>query len=169
MSGVDGFVAEDAVDGEVAAWAGVGCQTVEDVGGNGGCVGAQDQFSGFRVGVGVAVADGAESTVLVYFFDVVVVLLVIDCGGRGGCQTGIVEFRVLFHGFEGRVCDGVGAGRVGAYGVRDVEGVLEVAGGVLLGHEEGVEVPESSVDESVRTTSVIEVGGRDRSQELTCQ
>jgi hypothetical protein len=125
-------------------------------------MGAQDQFCGFRVGVGVAVADGAESTVLVYFFDVVVVLLVVDCGGRGGCQTRVVEFCVLFHGFEGRVCDGVCAGRIGAYGVRDVEGVLEVAGGVLLGHEEGVEVPEASVDESRQSLSVAEVGGRDR-------
>jgi hypothetical protein len=37
---------------------------------------------------------------------------------------------------------------VGVRRIGDVEGVLEVAGGVLLGDEEGVEVPEASFDET---------------------
>jgi hypothetical protein len=86
---------------------------------------------------------------LVYFADVVVVFLVVEFWGRGRSETGIVEFCVLFHGFHCGVCDGIGTGEVGRYGVRDVEGVLEITGGMLLGNEECVKVPESSINESV--------------------
>ncbi len=41
---------------------------------------------------------------------------------------------------------GVGARFVGLAWVGDVEGVLEVAGRVLLGDEEGVKVPEAGFD-----------------------
>lgn len=41
---------------------------------------------------------------------------------------------------------GIFAGFVGVGWVRDEEGVLLVAGGVLLGDEEGVEVPEAGLD-----------------------
>ena len=142
---------------------------MQDIGGNSGCVGAQDEFCGFGIVVGVAVADGAESSVLVYFADVVVVLLVVKRrrGGRG--QAGIVEFCVLFQGFHGGVGDGVGTGEVGGDRIGDVEGVLKITGGVLLGDEESVKVPETSVDESAGVSLVNEVERRQFSDVLTCR
>lgn len=41
------------------------------------------------------------------------------------------------------------AGLVAKLGVGDVKGILQVAGGVLLGHIEGVKVPEASLDKFV--------------------
>ena len=47
MSGVDGFVAKDAVDGEVADGVGFGGEGVEHGRGDGGGVGAEDEAEGF--------------------------------------------------------------------------------------------------------------------------
>ncbi len=38
---------------------------------------------------------------------------------------------------------------IGDLGVRDVKGVLQIARGVLLGHEEGIKVPEARLDKLV--------------------
>ena len=59
VGGVDGFVAEDAVDGEVARWPRVDGEFVQHVGADGGRVGAEDEAEGFGVFEGVAVADRA--------------------------------------------------------------------------------------------------------------
>lgn len=93
MGGVDGLVAEDAVDGEVAAGARVGGQAVQAVCRDGGGVGAQDQALGLCVGEGVAVADGAVLAVLVGFAHIGVVLGVVElgrvvCGFCGGVVEG---------------------------------------------------------------------------------
>ena len=65
VGGVDGFVAEDAVDGEVACGMGVLGKVVEHGGRDGGGVGAEEEAAGFGGGEGVAVAEGGESAVLV--------------------------------------------------------------------------------------------------------
>lgn len=44
---------------------------------------------------------------------------------------------------------GVGTGRVPGRGVGDVKSILEIAGRVLLGHEESVEIPEAGLDKAV--------------------
>ena len=85
---------------------------------------------------------------MVYSLNVFPVFLVVAwldfCLFRGGEET----FRTGFHGVELRFCFGVCAGLVGFGRVGDEEGVLHVAGGVLLRDEEGVEVPEAGVDEA---------------------
>lgn len=57
MSGVDRFVAEDAVDGEVFCGSGLAGESVKDPGGQGGGVGAEAETQAFVFGPGVAVAD----------------------------------------------------------------------------------------------------------------
>lgn len=145
MGGVDGLVAEDAVDGEVTGRSRVGGQAVQHVGGYGGRVRAQDEAQGFRVFEGVPVADGAVFAAFVHLFDVCPVLGVVE---------GLSVFLVLGEEGGGAVWEvgwwvGVDAGFVGLRWVGDVECVLEVAGGVLLGDEEGVEVPEAGFDVAV--------------------
>ncbi len=56
MRRVDGFVAEDSVDAEVAGGTGVEGEFVQHVGRDCGCVGAEDEAQGFLGGPGVAVA-----------------------------------------------------------------------------------------------------------------
>lgn len=130
MGGVDRLVAEDAVDGEVARGRGAAIRAllrgelVEERGGDGGGVRAQDQAQRLVGGPGVSVSDRAVLAVLVHLLDVVPVRL------------GVLALLL-------------GTGPVGDLGVGDVEGVLQVAGRVLLGHEEGVEVPEAGLDELV--------------------
>ena len=80
MRGVDGLVAEDAVDGEVARGPRVGGELVEHVDGGGGRVGAEDEAEGLFLAPGVAVADGAELAVLVDVADVVPVFFVVEGG-----------------------------------------------------------------------------------------
>lgn len=112
-------------------------------------MGAQNQTFSLGVVERVSVADGAVFTVLVGFAHVGIVSRVVELGSVVGVfGAGVVEGGVGFHGVHCCIGGWVGAGEVGELGVRDVEGVLEVAGGVLLGHEEGVEVPETAVDES---------------------
>ena len=118
-------------------------------------MGAEHEAQGFGGVEGVAVADGAVFAVLVHFADGVPVGFVVGLrgffgwlGGSGivGCGfLGVCEFlrRGRFAGVF-RVCSGfVGGGRVG-----DVECVLKIAGRVLLGHVEGIEVPKASFDKT---------------------
>ena len=69
VGGVYGFVAEDAVDGEVACRVGIVGEVVEHGGGDGGGVGAEKEAAGFGGGEGVAVAEGGEGAVLVDAMD----------------------------------------------------------------------------------------------------
>ena len=127
MRRVDRLVAEDAVDGEVARSLGVGGELVEHGGRGGGGVGAEHEAERFVLFPRVTVPDRAVLSRLVHVFDVLPVLLVAL--------------------FQGKVLvERVGARRVGSWGVGDVEGVLEVASGVLLGDVEGIKVPESGFD-----------------------
>lgn len=148
---VDGFVAEDAVDGEVAGGAGVGGEAVEGPGGYRGGVRAEDEAEGFGGGPGVAVAYGAKGAVLVDFLDIVPVLL--EVAGFGGALFalggGEEAFRAGFHEVHGGFIGDVEAGFVGFGGIRDEEGILHVTSGMLLRDEEGIEVPEASVDVAI--------------------
>lgn len=47
MGGVDAFVAENAVNREVAGWSGVCGKFMKHVGGDGSCVGAENETEGF--------------------------------------------------------------------------------------------------------------------------
>ena len=80
VGGVDAFVAEDAVDGEVARGFGGRGELVEHVGRDGGGVGSEDEFEGFVFVVRVAVAYGAVLARLVDLFDVVEVFVVVLLG-----------------------------------------------------------------------------------------
>lgn len=106
-------------------------------------MGTQDELEGFQVPEGVSIVDKAVFASLVHFCDRVPVAGVVLLGRalRFGDGDGAVG---EFSGGEG-----VGAGFVGGGRVGDIEGVLEVTGGVLLGDEEGVEDPEAGFDVSV--------------------
>lgn len=86
-------------------------------------MGAEDEAEGFVFLPWVAVAERAEFTFLVDFAHVVPVL------GEG--LAGLVVARL-----------------VGDGGVGDVEGVLEITGGVLLRDEKGIKVPEARFNET---------------------
>lgn len=107
-------------------------------------MGAEDEAEGFGGGVGVAVADGAVGAGFVDGADGVEVCGVVEGGGF----LGLIVLRLIVLGLlvVGR---GFGTGWVGDGGVGNEEGILLVAGGVLLGDEEGVEVPEAGFDVSV--------------------
>lgn len=74
--------------------------------------------------------------------------------GGGGGVFGVGTW--LVGGGKGGGGTGFGAWFVGFWGVGDVECVLEVAGGMLLRDEEGVEVPEAGFDISFLTSVGIE-------------
>lgn len=77
MCSVDAFVAEDAIDGEVARGTWVRSEFVEHVGGDGGGVRSEDKFETFVFIVGVAVAYGAVFARFVDFLHVLEILLVV--------------------------------------------------------------------------------------------
>ncbi len=77
MGSIDAFVAEDAIDGEVACWMWVRGEFVKHVSGNGGGVGPKHKFERFSLIERVAVAYGAVLPRLVDLFYVFEVLLVI--------------------------------------------------------------------------------------------
>ncbi|KAI6876494.1 phenylalanyl-tRNA synthetase-like protein alpha chain [Hortaea werneckii] len=87
MRGVDGLVTEDTVDREVFAGSGIRGETVETVRGDCGGVGTEHKTLSLGVGVRVAVANGAKSSILVDFTDVVEVLLVVQAFGSVGTAT----------------------------------------------------------------------------------
>ena len=80
MCSVDAFVAEDAIDGEVARGTWVRGKFVKHVGGDGGGVCSEDEFERFVVIVGVAVAYRAVFACFVDFFHVFEILLVVLLG-----------------------------------------------------------------------------------------
>ena len=116
-------------------------------------MGAEDEPQGFFFFPRVSIARRAEGAVLVHGADGVPVGFVV---GLGGMFLGFVgggrdeRARFLFHGLHEGVVVRVVARWVGARGVGDIEGILQVAGGVLLRDEEGVEVPEAGFDEAMR-------------------
>lgn len=60
----------------------------------------------------------------------------------------LMDFTHIVPVFSQRGAGYVVAGRVGGHRVRDIEGVLEIAGWVLLRDVEGVEVPKAGFDEA---------------------
>jgi hypothetical protein len=86
-------------------------------------VGAEDEAEGFVFLPWVAVAERAEFAFLVDFAHVIPVL--------GESLAGLVVTGL------------VGDGRVG-----NIEGVLEITGGVLLRDEKGVKIPEARFNET---------------------
>ena len=88
-------------------------------------MGAENKAERFRLLPMVAVALRSELADFVNFADVVPI------------------FREFFSSF-------VLAWPVGHRRVRDVESILQVTGGMLLGNEEGVEVPETGLYETVQ-------------------
>ena len=77
MCSVDAFVAEDAIDGEVARGTWVRSKLVKHIGGDGGGVSSEDEFERFIVIVRVAIAYGAILARFVDFFHVFEILLVV--------------------------------------------------------------------------------------------
>ena len=90
----------------------------------------------------VSIPDRSELAILVDILDVIPILLVIKFLPR------IATFRVRLRNERDFIV--IGWSRFVAYGrIRYEECVLLVAGGMLLGHEESVEVPETGLDEVV--------------------
>lgn len=144
------LVAEDAVDGEVAGRPRVLCQSMQHPRRDRRGVRPQHQTQRLVFGPGIAVSHRTESAVLVHVLDVLEVRFVV---ARLALPLALVRVQRLgagFHGVHLRVYVGVCARLVGLDGVGDEEGVLHVSGGVLLGDEEGVEVPEARVYVAVR-------------------
>ena len=77
MCSVDALVAEDAVDREVACGPGIGGEFMEHVGRDSRGVSAEDEFEGFVVIVGIAIAYGAILASFVDLFHVLEILLVV--------------------------------------------------------------------------------------------
>lgn len=142
MCSVHAFVSEHPVNREVARRAGVSRQLVEHVGRNSRGVGTEHQSERFFIFEWVAVAYRAVFALLVNLFDVIPIASIVLLGRalRIGGGTGAVGQSLRSHR--------VGPGFVGPRGVGDVEGVLEVAGRMLLRNEEGVEIPETGLDVS---------------------
>lgn len=78
MCGVDAFVAEDAVDGEVARGMWVRSQLVKHISGDGGGVRSEDEFERFIFIVRVAIAYRAVFASLVDLFHISEVFLVVS-------------------------------------------------------------------------------------------
>ena len=77
MCSVDAFIAEDAIDGEVARGTRVRGKFVKHIGGDGGGVRSENEFERFTVIVGVAVANRAVFARFVDFFHIFEILLVV--------------------------------------------------------------------------------------------
>ena len=97
---------------------------MQESGGDGGGVSAEDEAHRFLGCPWVSVTNGTVLAILVNFLDVVPV------------GFGVLAFNLR-------------AGLVTSLGVRDVEGILQITGRVLLRDVEGVEVPETGLDELV--------------------
>lgn len=105
MGGVDGLVTEHTVDGEQSGGLGVLGERVQHSGGDGGGVRSQDEFLALFGLPVVAVADGAELTLLVDGLDVVHVGFVLGqvCGERVLDVEGVLQVtgRVLLWDVQG--------------------------------------------------------------------
>ena len=118
---------------------------------------AKDKARGFGFVVWVAVADGAEGAVLMDCSDVRKIFLVIEFGAlRGGVGEGCA---ICFHFVKCFVGDWIGSWRARYRRIGDVEGILKVAGRVLLWYEKSIEVPEARIDEPIHTLALKALGG----------